>query len=138
MPEEPSEIYLNENHRRSLASALRQVERSLESFTHQLANIPYETPGKNAEVIARTQQRINETLRLVNELRERFGIDDERRADPLWSIRVGVSLLWEMLEDCKSSQLKGYGELPPNSQFLLDRDLEELIRSLNEIAHSVE
>lgn len=133
-----SDITLNENHRRALKSAFLQVERSLKSFTTQLADMKRQNNGANSMQVSRAQQKIAATERLLKELKIQFKINAERHVNPFWSIRVGVTLLWEILEDCKSKQLKGYGELTRESQVVLDGYLEQLIQSLNEIAQAVE
>ncbi|MFQ5706325.1 MAG: hypothetical protein ACE5HO_02695, partial [bacterium] len=132
-------IELNENHRRALSSALREVERSIDGFEHLVESARAEraTEALDAGKVLALVQSIELARQVLQKARSVLGVSDKKRVDPVWVIRVGVSRLWEVLEDCKSEQMRGYGEVPEASRQGLDEQIQALIDALQAIDRSV-
>ncbi len=123
------QIELNDNHRRALSSVLQIVEQTLNDFTQIIANA--QLPAERSQAVL---QKIAGARQKVKEFRSRFKIPNPRRRDPVWAIQVRVSRLWEMLEDCKSEPLRGYGEVPKDTKSALDTEVQNLINLFESIA----
>lgn len=126
---------INDNHRRALTNAMRLVMRRLDEFVHLLAD---ETRSGQSETepeqIREISERIVISRQMVQAFCARFGLILENRTDPLWTIQVGVARLWEMLEDCKSGPLRGYGAVPAETQPVLDEEIQSLIDVIESIS----
>ncbi len=131
-------LALNDNHRRALRSAFKLVERTLEEFERLMEQAGREHTGLNGNASQAVREKIMASRALLSSIRERLGVDEPARVDPVWSIRVGVSRMWEMLEDCKSARIRGYGEVPEDSRGELDSQIQALIDSLEEIARAAD
>ncbi|RMD94254.1 MAG: hypothetical protein D6813_02575 [Calditrichaeota bacterium] len=134
-------IDLNENHRRALRVALREVERALEEFERLLDQTEKEKKSDadvGSDRVAAVRAKIEATRGLLNGIRLHLGVSENRPTDPWWAIRVGVSRLWEMLEDCKSERMRGYGEVPQASKEALDHHIQQLIDALEEISKTAQ
>ena len=127
---------LNENHRRVLTTAMRLVMRRLDEFNYILEE---EARSGQSEIepdrIREMSKRVAVSRQRVQAFCARFGLLPENRTDSLWTIQVGISRLWEMLEDCKSAPLKGYGAVSAEIQPLLDQEIQRLIDSIESISH---
>lgn len=126
---------INNNHRRSLASALHSVQRMLNNFV-QLVNRAGNPAHRRfspeqAEIL---RQKIAAAQQQAKDFCERFTIPAPRETDPAWSIQVGVAGLWEILENCKSEPLRGYGPVPEATKPTLDAEVQNLIDALQDIA----
>ena len=121
---------LNSNHRRALAAALHEIERSLERFERSLSAAPVAHRTETSAALA----KINDLRALLAAFREEAEIPAESPPDPWWGIRVGVARLWEMLEDCRPGPMDGYGAVPSESRNELDRRLDELMQGLQELS----
>lgn len=126
---------INDNHRRALASSLQHVERTLKEFV-QLVN---EVGWHNSQQLSATQtqellKRIAVAQKQVDDFRAHFKLPENRRRDASWAIQVGVAHLWEVLEDCKSEPLRGYGQIPEATKPALNEEVQNLIDALQNIA----
>lgn len=129
---------LTNNHRRALASALNIVQRTLSNFmalaaSDALLRDPRISDGQRQEL----HRRITAAQERVRCFRRLFEIPEKDKVDPLWAIQVGVSHLWELLEDCKPRRMHGYGELPEPTRLLLDQEVQKLIDSVEAITNVV-
>lgn len=79
-------------------------------------------------------KRIAVAKQQVKDFRAQFKIQERQKRDPAWAIQVGVASLWEILEDCKSEPLRGYGEVPAATKPALDKEVQNLIDALQNIA----
>jgi tRNA nucleotidyltransferase/poly(A) polymerase len=122
---------INENHRRALASALQHVERTLKEFVQLVAEAQPRLPAAQTQELAK---RIVIAQQHVKDFRLRFKLPENRRRGASWAIQVGVAHLWEILEDCKSEPLRGYGQIPEATKPALDKEVQELIDALQNIA----
>lgn len=126
---------INNNHRRALESALNHVEQVLHEFTW-LIN---QSGAQSSSPLPAAQKqdllaRIAMVQQQVDDFRARFKIPARRPRDLAWAIQVGVSRLWEILEDCKADQMRGYGEVPEATKPVLDTEVQKLIEALENIA----
>jgi len=128
---EMASFEINDNHRRALASALQHVERTLKEFVRLVAEAQSRLPAEQTQELTR---RIAIAQQQVKGFRLRFKLPEKRQRDPRWAIQVGVASLWEILEDCKSEPLRGYGEVPADTQPALDKEVQNLIDALQNIA----
>lgn len=122
---------INNNHRRALASALQYVERTLKEFEELVAEAQSRLPATQTQELAR---RIALAQQQVKDFRLHFKLPEKHPRDPAWAIQVGVASLWEILEDCKSAPLRGYGEVPADTKPALDAEVQKLIDVLHDIA----
>jgi hypothetical protein len=122
---------INDNHRRALASALQHVERTLKEFVQLVAEAQLRLPAAQTQELAR---RIAIAQQQVKDFRARFKLPENRLRDPSWAIQVGVAHLWEILEDCKSEPLRGYGQVPEDTKPALNAEVQNLIDALQNIA----
>lgn len=128
-------VEINPNHRRSLTSAMQTVQRVLNEFA-QL--IDEESRSDQIQIDAKKAQELNKRIGAARQqLRafcELFDIPMKRERDSLWAIQVGVASLWEILEDCKSEPMRGYGKVPEATRPVLDAEIQSLIDVLENIA----
>jgi hypothetical protein len=122
---------INDNHRRALASAVQHVERTLKEFVQLVTEGRSQLPAEQTQELLK---RIAVARQQVKNFRSHFKFPDNRRRDPSWAIQVGVASLWEILEDCKSDPLRGYGEVPEETKPALDTQVQNLIDALQNIA----
>ncbi len=127
---ELARMKLNSNHRRALAAAVREIERSLARFERSLSA----APAAHRRATSAALEKINDLRALLAAFREEAEIPAESPPDPWWEIRVGVARLWEMLEDCRPGPMDSYGPVPAESRSQLDSRLDELIQELEELS----
>ncbi len=126
---------INDNHRRALASSLQHVERTLKEFVQLVNEAGRHNPRQLSA--AQTQELLKciaVAQKQVDGFRARFKLPENRLRDASWAIQVGVASLWEILEDCKSVPLRGYGEVPAATRPALDAEVQNLIDALQNIA----
>jgi len=127
---------LNENHVRVLKSGFDEIENVLHRFSSLLKRD--ETKRKDLSSIDDVTKSIESAHKVLGSVREKFGIRKSKKTDPMWIIRVGVARLWEMLEDMKSANLKGYGKISADMIPVLDEQVDKLIDAVEEIARAAE
>jgi hypothetical protein len=96
---------------------------------HHLTRIQRFSSGKINEAL----KRITAAQQQVRTLKTRLNLPSRQETDPAWAIQVGVARVWEILEDCKSRALRGYGELPEATKPVLDGEIQSLIDAVKEI-----
>lgn len=124
---------LNPHHRRALEVVLRMLEETLDHIATQLSTTPlhgvlYEVhnPFSPQQEYA-LRQRIEEIREILRQAREKWHLRvEQKRLDGI--IRSAMAILWADLEDCLSSQLCRYGEVPPSLQPDVDEMIHQLIR----------
>ena len=125
---------INDNHRRALEAALHQVEQTLDAIVQLVHEAG---PGSQA-LPAKQKQELLEKIAVARKqaetFRVQFKIPKKRPRDLAWKIQIGVSRLWEILEDCKADKIRGYGEVPTATKPTLDAEVQQLIRALQNIA----
>lgn len=126
---------LNENHRRALGAALKQVERTLDEFVRLLRSEEQRRPpASSPSQLQAVLEAILDVQERIGAFRWRFTIPASPPRDLLWTIQVGASHLWEILEDCKAEKLRGYGEVPHAVQPALDGHVQDLIEAVERLA----
>ena len=127
-------IEINENHRRVLGSAMRMLRRMLNDFIRIVGE------DRRFKRNAFSEEQTKELLKNIETAQcniarfiTQFNLSTKREPAPEWSIQVGVARMWEMLEDCKSKRLKGYGELAEFSRSKIDNNIQNLIDIFNNI-----
>ena len=126
---------ISDNHRRAMASAMHHVENMLREFVQLIDESARDgSPQLPAEKRQELLARIAAARQHVDDMRTRFKIPARRPRDPSWAIQVGVAHLWEMLEDCKSEPMRGYGEVPEATKPILDAEVQRLIDVLQNLA----
>lgn len=126
---------INNDHRRVLGSALKITERTLNEFVLLIKS------ALDSAITPLSPQRASMMLRKIEDVRKQirdfrslFNIHTQRQSDPIWTLRVGSARMWEMLEDCKSASLRGYGEVSASSRATLDGKIQNLIDLIQSIA----
>ncbi len=128
-------IEINDNHRRALSSVLQIVQHTLAEFMTLTAREDLCRDSRlTPEQVQELRRRISAAQEHLKHFRRVFDIPQKEDGDPLWAIQVGVSHLWELLEDCKSRRMRGYGKVPESTQPVLDRHVQELIDLVEAIA----
>ena len=126
---------LNENHLRVLVSTLRTVGRTLNVITHLIhdANRP-NPPRFSTEKTEELLRKIHEARQKADFIQALFNLPSQRIIDPAWEIQADVARMWEMLEDCKSKGLKGYGAVPDELKAFLDLGIQGLSEAIENVA----
>ncbi len=128
-------VAINANHRRALAAAMQSVQRALDEFVRLIADDAHSAqPQIDAERAQQLTRRINSARHQLQAFCRLFDIPMQKQRDPSWAIQVGVSSLWEILEDCKSEPMRGYGEVPEATKPILDEQIQAVIDVLENIA----
>lgn len=128
-------VEINDNHRRALTSALRMVQNTLREFVEIVVSASGPTDRRfSSQQAKELLKRISQAQQQVASLSTQFKIPAIEETDPAWTISVGVASLWNILEDCKSKRLRGYGEVADSTKPLLDKEIQKLIEVLQEIA----
>lgn len=124
---------LNPHHRRALEVVLRMLEETLDHMAAQLSLTPihgvlYEVHNPfSPQQEHALRQRIEEIRQILRQAREKWHLHvEQKRLDGL--IRSATAILWADLEDCLSSKLGRYGEVPPPLQPEVDEIIHQLIR----------
>jgi len=91
-------------------------------------------PHFSAEQAERVLEKIAVAQKQVDYFGQCFDIPASRKPNPSWVIQVGVSQMWEILEDCKSEPMRGYGKVPEATKPILDAEVQRLIDVLQDIA----
>ncbi len=130
---------LNDHHRRSLAAALKIVQRTLNEFGQLvvLASGPTGrcfSPKQARELLT----RITRTRQHLQSVSQRFHLPEDRPAEPGWTIRMGVAGLEEVLEGCKAERLRTYGEMDEATQSILDAEIHKLMDLLRGLADAAQ
>ncbi|MCS7158720.1 MAG: hypothetical protein N0A16_13485 [Blastocatellia bacterium] len=135
---------LNEHQRRRLEVSLRlfdrvllEVERSYLSSDLVQGEMFELTSDLTPEEKARIVTTIREIRERLHILRERFQLEPQRRG--AWSLLRGYfAHFWAVLSDCRASKLRGYGEVAPQLQQLLDPEIEGLLVLIERLERIVE
>ena len=128
-------VEINDNHRRSLTVAMQVVLRTLDEFVQLVARDGYSVqPAIDKKRAQELMERIETAKSQLRAFCRLFDLHIEKRRDTLWAIQVGVASLWEILEDCKSEPMRGYGEVPQATKPILDAEIRSLIDVLENIA----
>lgn len=101
-----------------------EVDRLLSAGEHQglLFTITDDLAEDAKEAL---RQLIHEVREIIQELKDRFQLEMEVTAISR-TIFGKAPLLWEMVKDTDASRLRGYGEIDPRLQEVLDPPLERL------------
>jgi hypothetical protein len=135
---------LNEHQRRRLEVSLGLFDRALLEVTrlYLSADLPrgemFEvtsdlTPDEHAE-IRRTIAQIRERM---GQLRERFHLQPHHR-DVRSLLRGYFAHFWAVLSDCRASKLRGYGDVAPQLEQVLDPEVEALLVLIERLGRMVE
>jgi len=133
---------LNEHQRRRLEVSLGLFDRALLEVTYLSADLPrgemFEvtsdlTPDEHAE-IRRTIAQIRERM---GQLRERFHLQPHHR-DVRSLLRGYFAHFWAVLSDCRASKLRGYGDVAPRLEQVLDPEVEALLVLIERLERMVE
>jgi hypothetical protein len=131
------ESALNAHQRRCLEVTFRMLEEALDHFGMLLEatpvqgvlyvlNHPY-TPEEQATL----RQRIEDVRGVLRGCQERWNLQVERKTlDTV--IRSRMSVLWADLEDCRSSKLRRYGDVPLALMSEIDATVGQLIRLVDD------
>jgi hypothetical protein len=130
-------VELNDNHRRHLGSAMHILRRMLDDFIRIVdENRRSKSHAFSEDQTKRLIANIAITNQIIDHLYVLFKLPTPREPAPDWSIQVGVARMWEMLEDCKSEKLRGYGDVPQTSISILDDEIQKLIDFIENIAET--
>ncbi|HOJ60475.1 MAG TPA: hypothetical protein PK878_09325 [bacterium] len=129
--DKPRSLVLNENHKRCLTATLRLLDRTacelrllaerrgmVSVLYHEHNNLP---PPHRISVAS----FLNEIQAVIGELREVFGLDPQV-VFTAQLIRSYCSSAWEQTLALHSRQLRGYGELPPETAAFLNPKIEQI------------
>jgi len=128
-------VTINANHRRALTAAMQSVQRALDEFVRLIADDAHSAlPQIGVERARQLTMRIDSARQQLRAFCRLFDIPMQKQRDPSWAIQVGVSSLWEILEDCKSEPMRGYGDVPETTKPILDAQIQSVIDVLESIA----
>ncbi len=132
---------LNSNHRRFLSVTLRELEQmcdGVDEWTQKKSGLMYRvvedlTPVQIGHLRSLTAETRAEIRRLGAEL-DVPGRERSRKG----MIRALLSVKWADLEDGKSANLRGYGELSDDAARRLDAEMDRLIALVEKMIQIVE
>lgn len=137
-------ILLHENHKRVLAATLRHVDEAMDQIEqlltagHEDAPTPLLTRIVNPlreDQITYLRQQVAVVRRMLASLVHLYDLQPTKELGVPWAIFVTMSHLWEILRDCTSKPLSGYGAVPEESKAVLDTTMEQLIAAVVHIGH---
>ena len=126
-----TEIFLHENHKRSLTSTLIVVEQLLNDI-EELMKKPYNTCCYKIEYDI-DDESVNHNLKIIEESRSLIctlhdKYNTEKRVQSLQRIiDTKKTKIWEILHDSKSRRMKGFGEFPQKFIKDYDKDIDDLM-----------
>ncbi len=126
-----TEIFLHENHKRSLTSTLIVVEQLLNDI-EELMKKPYNTCCYKIEYDI-DDEAVNHNLKIIEESRNLIctlhdKYNTEKRVQSLQRIiDTKKTKIWEILHDSKSRRMKGFGEFPQKFIKDYDKDIDDLM-----------
>lgn len=130
-------ITLTDNHKRSISSSLRTVDKSLDELKKELVYQNDLVMHRITRSLA--QDDITECLAVIEQIRSyisylkaKYDLESSV-TDITRMIHAKKSTLWDILVDTSSSRLKGYGEFPAKHAKEFDSDLNELIALVNKL-----
>ena len=127
---------LNENHIRVLKSGFDEMENALNKFLELLkANSCKRSDSSGLYDITESIESAGNALKSA---RKKLGISKRKETDPVWAIRAGAARLWEMLEDMKPDNIKGYGEISQDLKPVLNDLINKLLDSVEKISKAAE
>jgi hypothetical protein len=138
--EKPCKFSLPDPYQRAIDSGLGNVEELIEDLAG-LARSPGRSSskpsGSDYSWADRLAAETRAMRRAVRDLRRDLALPvPERDAGRLLLSRC--SKLWELLNDLKTSRLRGYGPTPPGLAAYLDPRLDALLASLDRILESAQ
>jgi len=130
-------IFLSDNHTRTLSSSLILVEKSLtdleELMVHQNNACCNEIlKDVDDETIANNITAVREAKQLICELADKYSTSKERLSLQK-IINAKRTKIWEILTDTLSRKIKGYGTFPRRYADEYDSDIRKLIEITNRI-----
>jgi hypothetical protein len=134
---------LNENHKRRLAVAMAMVDAAAARILDLLdeRNSPKSMTVMQQSIPAEERARLREAMHRLQPLTVSFAHqhDLERRSKDLRQTVVAeLSQIWTTLENCRPRRMKGMGEIPAAAADPIERDLEQMLRMLEEIRRVLE
>ena len=130
-------IKLNENHRRSLSSALAMSEKMLTEIEESLKSLKNTCCFKIENDV--DPEKIQHNLSIIKEAREQICklaakySTDRQKQSLSRLINAKKTKIWEILCDTKSKKQKGFGEFPKELVKEFDEDIDKLLEITNKI-----
>lgn len=125
-----------EPQQRHVETVLRLVDKGVERIEHLcghgvkhsgpagvVSSLDPETLAKLLEMFRRLQEQAQELYR-------RYGLRT-RKLDLVRVLDAELSSLWEMLEDCRPGQMRGYGPMEEKTAERLEADVRALLETVH-------
>jgi hypothetical protein len=134
---------LNENHKRRLAVAMAMVDAAAARILDLLDDkgSPKTMTVIQQSISREERARLREAMHRLQPLTVSFAHQHglERRTKDLRQMVVAeLSQIWTTLENCRPRRMKGMGEIPAAAADPVERDLERMLRMLEEIRRVLE
>ena len=134
---------LNENHKRRLAVAMAMVDAAAARILDLLDEnqSPKSMTVMRQSISQEERARLREALHRLQPLTVGFAQQHglERRSKDLrQTVEAELSQIWTTLENCRPRRMKGMGEISAPAAEPVERDLEHMLRVLEEIRRVLE
>lgn len=135
---EKQKIKIPDNHKRSLSVTARHIESSINEIEELLTNKRHDTVTEKV-IKNLSEEKRNQILniaKIVHEKNQKMFNDLELNGNVFYEdriVRSRVSYIWTLLCDSTAEALKGYGDVTPEQSELINKHINSLLETINQI-----